>query len=115
MFWMISRVFRFLRNSHISSTSKNISSDSIRVAYLFVVHGRGLRQVLRTFKLLQNPQDYFYFHVDTRSGYLHRNLKILEKKYPQNIKVTDIRWATIWGGASLLKMMISSIKGQWLI
>ena len=39
-----------------------------------------------------------------------RNLKKLEEKFPENVKVTDKRWATIWGGASLLKMMISSMK-----
>ena len=91
--------------------TENLESEKdIRVAYLFVVHGRALRQVLRIFKLLYNPNDYFYFHVDSRSSYLYRNLKELETKSPANIKVTENRFATIWGGASLLKMMMSSMN-----
>ena len=76
-----------------------------------MVHGRSYRQILRHLKWLYNPSDYFFFHVDSRSSYLYRSLKELERKSPNNnIKVTDNRWATIWGGASLLKMMMSCMS-----
>ena len=59
-----------LASNQVSMTSS--PNSSVRVAYLFVVHGRGLRQILRLFKLLYDEKDYFYFHVDQRDTYLYR-------------------------------------------
>ena len=91
--------------------------DEVRVAYLFVVHGRSLRQIKRHLKWLYKSSDYFFFHVDSRSTYLYREIKELARQSPKNIKVTSNRYATIWGGASLLKMMMSCMsemrKMQW--
>ena len=88
---------------------KSENLPKIRVAYLFQVHGRSLRQIMRHLKWLYNDSDYFFFHVDSRSSYLHRSIKELESRSPQNIIVTDNRYATIWGGASLLKMIMSCL------
>ena len=82
--------------------------ENVRIAYLFIVHGRSLRQVYRLLQKLYNPDDFFYFHVDSRSEFMYGHLKVLENH--QNIKVTENRFATIWGGASLLQMMISSMQ-----
>ena len=82
----------------------------VRIAYLFILHGRSLRQVYRLFKRLYHPDDFFYFHVDSRSEYMYDHLRELEKKGLKNIKVTENRFPTIWGGASLLKMLISSMQ-----
>ena len=105
-------VFRspVIAESELIKKNDQVSQNKIRVAYLLIVHGRGLRQILRLFKRIQDSQDFFYFHVDKRSGYLFRVLKQLEEMFPNNVKVTDRRWATIWGGASLLKMMKSSMQ-----
>ncbi len=86
----------------------------VRIAYLFTVNGRAVRQVLRLFKLLFNEEDYFYFHVDSRQQYMQQSLQDLERKFPDNVKVAsgDERWATIWGGASLLKMLLSCIRNM---
>ncbi len=94
-----------------SSRVKNKVEEDVRIAYLFVVHGRSYRQILRHFKRLFTSSDFFFFHVDSRSKYLHREMRQLEKMSPQgNIRVTENRFATIWGGASLLKMMISCLR-----
>jgi protein xylosyltransferase len=93
-----------------SNGESDENTREVRVAFLFVVHGRALRQVLRHFKLMYNPVDYFYFHVDSRSSYLYRNVKTLEARYPSNVFVTEKRWPTIWGGVSLLQMMLSSMR-----
>lgn len=44
-----------------------------------------------------------------RQDYLHRKLLALEKQFP-NIKLAKTRYSTIWGGASLLKMLLASMK-----
>ena len=49
--------------------------------------------------------------MDSRSEYLYGNLKSLETENGfENIKVTEKRFATIWGGASLLQMMVSAMR-----
>ena len=102
-------IYKSLQNNPVEDNQLQINNEEVGVAYLFVVHGRSYRQILRHLKWLYNPTDYFFFHVDSRSSYLYRNIKKLESKSP-NIKVTENRWATIWGGASLLKMMMSCMN-----
>ena len=80
-----------------------LKDETVRIAYLFIVHGRSLRQVYRLFKKLYNPEDFFYFHVDSRSEYMYGHLKEkMEMNELKNVKVTDNRFATIWGGKSHL-------------
>lgn len=44
-----------------------------------------------------------------RQDYLHRKLSKLEKEFP-NIKLATKRYSTIWGGASLLRMLLTSMR-----
>lgn len=44
-----------------------------------------------------------------RQDYLQRELSGLEKRFP-NIKLASSRFSTIWGGASLLTMLLASMK-----
>ena len=107
----LSLTFFALFQTKYKSQSLSDEDSRVRISYLFIVHGRSLRQVLRLFKHLYNPEDYFYFHVDSRSEYLYGNLKSLETENGfENIKVTEKRFATIWGGASLLQMMVSAMR-----
>lgn len=79
------------KSLQIESTMNNYqNTEEVRIAYLFMVHGRSLRQIKRLLKWLYNPLDYFFFHVDSRSSYLYREIKELEKKYPDNIKVSVV-------------------------
>ncbi|KAI8426248.1 hypothetical protein MSG28_005153, partial [Choristoneura fumiferana] len=43
------------------------------------------------------------------ANYLHRKLSLLEKQF-KNIKLATKRFSTIWGGASLLAMLLRSMK-----
>ena len=70
-----------------SSLKNYQKTKEVRIAYLFMIHGRSLRQIKRLLRWLYNPLDYFFFHVDSRSSYLYREIKELEKIYPDNIKV----------------------------
>uniref|UniRef100_A0A8C9G4P3 Xylosyltransferase 2 n=1 Tax=Pavo cristatus TaxID=9049 RepID=A0A8C9G4P3_PAVCR len=84
-------------------------SNPVRIAYMLVVHGRAVRQLKRLIKAVYHQQHFFYIHVDKRSNYLHREAVELAQHYP-NIRVTPWRMVTIWGGASLLKMYLRSMK-----
>ena len=41
---------------------------------------------------------------------MYREMKVLEALFPNNIYVTPKRWITIWGGTSLLSMLLESFK-----
>ncbi|GAB0197764.1 xylosyltransferase 2 [Grus japonensis] len=84
-------------------------SKPVRIAYMLVVHGRAIRQLKRLIKAVYHQQHFFYIHVDKRSNYLHHEAVELARHYP-NIRVTPWRMVTIWGGASLLKMYLRSMK-----
>ncbi|XP_028674594.2 xylosyltransferase 2 isoform X1 [Erpetoichthys calabaricus] len=83
--------------------------NPVRVAFMLVVHGRAVRQLKRLIKAIYHRDHYYYIHVDKRSNYLHREVLQIAKQYP-NIKVTPWRMVTIWGGASLLKTYLQSMK-----
>ncbi|KAJ9592775.1 hypothetical protein L9F63_015553 [Diploptera punctata] len=81
----------------------------VRIAFLLTLNGRALRQVRRLIKVLFHRDHFFYIHVDARQDYLFRELLVLERTLP-NIRLARRRFATIWGGASLLQMLLSSMK-----
>ncbi|XP_046995718.1 xylosyltransferase oxt [Schistocerca americana] len=91
----------------------NIKPESgtqpVRIAYLLTLNGRALRQVRRLFKVLFHRDHFFFIHVDARQDYLYRELLTLEHNFP-NVKISRTRFATIWGGASLLQMLLTSMK-----
>ena len=67
-----------------------------------------MRQVLRLFKRIYNSDDYIYIHVDARSQYMYDNLKHLENG--NNVIVTERRITPIWGGASLMNLMLNTMQ-----
>ncbi|KAG8188510.1 hypothetical protein JTE90_008075 [Oedothorax gibbosus] len=89
-------------------------SDSIGVVFLLTVNGRAVRQVYRLINSLFSEKHYFYIHVDSRQDYLYRELKLLEKHFP-NIRLSKVRLSTIWGGASLLQMLLECFSELLLI
>ncbi|KFM65020.1 hypothetical protein X975_15379, partial [Stegodyphus mimosarum] len=91
-----------------------LGPDSVRIVYLLTVNGRAVRQVYRLIKSLFSEKHYFYIHVDSRQDYLYRKLKFLENDFP-NIRLSQVRLSTIWGGASLLQMLLVCISELLLI
>lgn len=89
-----------------TSISKN---KPVKIVFLLTLNGRALRQVKRLIKILFHVDHYFYIHVDIRQDYLYRELLSLERQFP-NIRLTRKRFATIWGGASLLTMLLSTMS-----
>ncbi|XP_047505438.1 xylosyltransferase oxt isoform X1 [Pieris napi] len=88
---------------------KNQDGKSIRIVFLLTLNGRALRQVYRLINTLYRKNHYFYIHIDKRQDHLHRKLSSLEKQFP-NIRLAPVRFSTIWGGASLLKMLLNCMK-----
>ncbi|CAG9771125.1 unnamed protein product [Ceutorhynchus assimilis] len=90
-------------DSSISNTNK-----PVKIVFLLTLNGRALRQVKRLLKILYHKDHYYFIHVDIRQDFLFRELLALEK-FP-NIHLTRKRFATIWGGASLLEMLRSCMS-----
>lgn len=81
----------------------------MRIVFLLTLNGRAIRQIYRLLKSLYSEHHYFYIHVDSRQDYLFRELVKLESSFP-NIRLTRKRFSSIWGGASLLTMLLSCMK-----
>ncbi|KAJ8925077.1 hypothetical protein NQ315_001249 [Exocentrus adspersus] len=102
----------------IASTETSVGkNNSVKIVFLLTLNGRAVRQVKRLLKILYHKQHYYYIHVDIRQDYLYRELLVLEKQLP-NVRLTRRRFATIWGGASLLEMLRSCMWellniGEW--
>ncbi|XP_077526225.1 xylosyltransferase oxt isoform X1 [Haemaphysalis longicornis] len=79
-----------------------------RIAFLLSVNGRAVRQVLRLLQLLYHERHVFYIHVDARQEHMYRSLLSLESRY-SNVRVARDRLATIWGGSSLLEMLLQGM------
>ncbi|XP_049273801.1 xylosyltransferase oxt-like isoform X2 [Rhipicephalus sanguineus] len=85
------------------ATSKTLKPA--RIAFLLCVNGRAVRQVLRLLQFLYHERHVFYIHVDARQDHLYRSLLPLESRY-SNVYLARDRLATIWGGSSLLEMLL---------
>uniref|UniRef100_A0A2M4AJX4 protein xylosyltransferase n=1 Tax=Anopheles triannulatus TaxID=58253 RepID=A0A2M4AJX4_9DIPT len=92
-----------------SETITKREDKPVRIAFLLTLNGRALRQVHRLLKALYHPQHYYFIHIDARQEYLYRELLKLESSFP-NVRLARRRFSTIWGGASLLTMLLSSME-----
>uniref|UniRef100_U3D8H9 Xylosyltransferase 2 n=1 Tax=Callithrix jacchus TaxID=9483 RepID=U3D8H9_CALJA len=92
-----------------SRAQQPVAGPPVGIAYMLVVHGRAIRQLKRLLKAVYHEQHFFYIHVDKRSNYLHREVAELAQRY-DNVRVTPWRMVTIWGGASLLRMYLRSMR-----
>ncbi len=99
-----------LRDSTVNGTAK--------IAFILTLNGRALRQVTRLLRVIYRPHHVYLIHVDARQDCLFRSLLHLELEYP-NIRLTRKRQSSIWGGASLLDVLLQSmeqlleIDSQW--
>ena len=94
------------------SSAVNNGTGKARIAFILTLNGRGLRQVTRLLRTIYRPHHTYYIHVDARQDYLYRNLLPLESKYA-NVRLSRQRQTTIWGGASLLDVLLEAM-GQLL-
>lgn len=92
----------------VAELQPNGTDNSVKIAFLLTLNGRAVRQVHRLLKSLYNPQHFYYIHVDERQEYLYTQLLPLEQR-ASNIRLARRRFSTIWGGASLLTMLLASM------
>ncbi|XKL63892.1 hypothetical protein PGB90_006256 [Kerria lacca] len=99
-----------------SSCGNDISNQPLRIVFLLTLNGRSVRQVHRLIKMLFHRDHFFLIHVDDRQDYMFRELLSLELKL-SNFRLSRRRHSTIWGGASLLTMLLQSmselIQSSW--
>ncbi|XP_053673319.1 xylosyltransferase oxt [Anopheles nili] len=92
-----------------TETVPKSADETVQIAFLLTLNGRAVRQVHRLLKALYSPRHFYYIHIDARQEYLYRELLKLEPKFP-NIRLARKRFSSIWGGASLLQMLLSSME-----
>ncbi|XP_058124998.1 xylosyltransferase oxt [Anopheles ziemanni] len=93
----------------ITEAVPNPDEESVRIVFLLTLNGRAVRQVHRLLKALYSPRHFYYIHIDARQEYLYRELLKLESRFP-NIRLARKRFSSIWGGASLLQMLLASME-----
>ena len=81
----------------------------VNVVFLLSLSGRAVSQVMRLIQRLDGPGSYFYVHVDARQDFMHRELARVAETMP-NLRLARHRFTTIWGGSSLLSMLLSSFQ-----
>ncbi|XP_050723662.1 xylosyltransferase oxt-like [Eriocheir sinensis] len=89
----------------LKGSSTHPANKPVRIAFVLTVNGRAIRQLRRLVKALYHRDHYFFIHVDSRQEYMYREVLKLEEQY-SNIRVSRYRLSTIWGGASLLKILL---------
>ncbi|XP_074647913.1 xylosyltransferase oxt-like [Tubulanus polymorphus] len=97
--------FKHYHYANIVNPAHSNVNKWIRIAFILTLNGRAVRQVKRLFKAIYHVNHYYYIHVDSRQDYLYRELYSLTKDY-HNVRFTRWRMSTIWGGASLLQMLL---------
>lgn len=99
-----------------AKTEGTLEHKGVKIAFLLTLNGRAVRQVYRLLKALYRTEHFFYIHIDSRQRYIYRELLALENRFT-NIRLAKTRFSTIWGGASLLKMLLASMSdlldGPW--
>lgn len=81
----------------------------VKILFLLQLNGRNERQVKRFLKSIYLPNHYYYIHVDKRQNYMFSEMEKVAEKV-SNIHITNRRFSTIWGGASLLQMFQQVIR-----
>eukprot|EP00092_Neocalanus_flemingeri_P009591 GFUD01010322.1.p1 GENE.GFUD01010322.1~~GFUD01010322.1.p1 ORF type:complete len:916 (+),score=308.33 GFUD01010322.1:197-2749(+) len=95
--------------SKLGSVSSQSHQPPVKLVYLLTVSGRASRQVYRLVRQVYSPDHYILVHVDSRQEFMYRELEILAKRLP-NLRLAKKRFSTIWGGASLLAMLLSAMQ-----
>ena len=94
----------------ISKESERVDGQPpVKIVYLLTIAGRATRQVTRLIRRIYSPDHYILVHVDSRQEYMHREVSKLAAILP-NLRLVSKRYSTIWGGASLLTMLLSALR-----
>uniref|UniRef100_A0AC34QZ13 WSC domain-containing protein n=1 Tax=Panagrolaimus sp. JU765 TaxID=591449 RepID=A0AC34QZ13_9BILA len=86
----------------------------VKILFVLQLNGRNSRQVTRMIRTIYSRDHFYLVHVDQRQNFMFSEMKELQKLFEKkklfNFKVTENRFATIWGGSTLLTMFLQTIK-----
>lgn len=110
MVWFkLSRSIREIVKQPDRVTSNVAGRNNITIAFVLTLNGRSLLQVRRLLRMIYAPHHVYYMHVDARQHYLHKSLKQLATE-TENVILVERRRETIWGGSSLLLMILEALE-----
>ena len=69
-----------------------------------------MRQVKRLLKRIYHEHNFYLIHVDSRQDLMHRELSAIADRFPANVRMVRNRRPGIWGGISVLEMLVASIE-----
>ena len=69
-----------------------------------------MRQVKRLLKRIYHEHNFYLIHVDSRQDLMHRELSAVADRFPANVRMVRNRRPGIWGGISVLEMLVASIE-----
>ena len=95
--------------TNIEQSERVDGQPPVKIVYLLTIAGRATRQVARLIRRIYSPDHYILVHVDSRQEYMHREVSKLASILP-NLRLVSKRYSTIWGGASLLTMLLSALR-----
>ena len=101
--------------NHEQQTTSQLTKDRlirkpIKIAFLFSVNGRSIRQIKRLIKQLYDRRHIYFVHVDKQNDFLYNALRDELSELNSNLMVTNQRFYTIWGGSQLLEMLLNSFQ-----
>ncbi|VDP11875.1 unnamed protein product [Soboliphyme baturini] len=87
------------------------SVNNIKIAFLLQLNGRNVGQVRRMINMIYRRRHLYYVHVDV-VNYMYNEMLKLEDRFKAsgNFKIKRRRFHTIWGGASMLDMIMDSVE-----
>lgn len=113
--YLSSRIFKtgfgktMKHNAMVVVNGDRPQGQPVKIVFVLTLNGRQVRQVIRLLRTIYHPSHFYYIHVDKRQELMFRELRSLEQRLP-NVMLTRKRFATIWGGASLLQAHVTFVK-----
>ncbi|KAL7073812.1 hypothetical protein ACQ4LE_007415, partial [Meloidogyne hapla] len=86
------------------------SINKIKILFLLQLNGRDSRQIHRLLRMIYSQKHFYFIHVDIRQQFMQSEMLKIQKTFESkgffNFKVLRKRFATIWGGSSLLEIFL---------
>nr|CAD2175994.1 unnamed protein product [Meloidogyne enterolobii] len=90
------------------------SLNKIKILFLLQLNGRDYLQIRRLLGMIYSQKHFYFVHVDSRQQFLYSEMLKIQKEFEIkgffNFKVLRKRFATIWGGTSLLELFLFVIN-----
>ncbi len=82
---------------------------SFPIAFTFVVYERP-QQIMRLFKLLYRPHNFYCIHPDRKSSYLFVNILSNIAQCLDNVNIATKREHVVWGEYTIMKAQMNCLS-----